>query len=519
MTKKNGILLIMSTLMAFMFALAVTTVARAEDPPPPPTGEPANVPAASEAEWGVVNDSGTHFEIIDRGYLDMTLDSSEAISLTLQSFPNQISIVIRPISEAPSTQITLSGLLPSTTYYQYEDGAKEPATFTTDASGGYVYTQDLAAQRFVRIQTHKSTLFLEDDATGGDCDSIGNWNWPTKTCTLSQDVNDTIRINGDGITLDGAGYTIDYYGGGVQILGVDNATVKNLNITDTTYAYYNSGIYLYGSVDNTIEAVNVANMYYGIYLDYANGTVVADNTLSNNRYGLLNSYYTYYSTISNNNLSNNSYAGLYLYYSSSNTISGNTISDGGYDGMLMYESPYNTISDNTISGNPNYGVFMESYGNGNYNNVFSSNTISNSYIGVYLSCYYCSYGYDPNTYNTFSYNTISNHAYGVYDGAYNTSVYNTYHHNTIANNSDHGMYLNYSSDNTIYNNDFVDNSNQVWDGYGAYNSWNLAAPTGGNYWSHYDTPAEGCDDVNSDSFCDIKLWIASDYYTDMTTCP
>ncbi len=31
-------------------------------------------------------------------------------------------------------------------------------------------------------------LFFRDDATGGDCTSVGIWNAATKTCTLTQDV-------------------------------------------------------------------------------------------------------------------------------------------------------------------------------------------------------------------------------------------------------------------------------------------------------------------------------------------
>ena len=37
---------------------------------------------------------------------------------------------------------------------------------------------------------------------------------------------------------------------------------------------------------------------------------------------------------------------------------------------------------------------------------------------------------------------------------------------------------------------------------GGDNAFNLAAPTGGNFWSDFDTPSEGCTDRNSDGFCD-----------------
>ena len=34
------------------------------------------------------------------------------------------------------------------------------------------------------------------------------------------------------------------------------------------------------------------------------------------------------------------------------------------------------------------------------------------------------------------------------------------------------------------------------------NAWNVGPPGGGNHWSDYDEPSEGCNDVNADGFCD-----------------
>ena len=63
------------------------------------------------------------------------------------------------------------------------------------------------------IETSISSEYtISDDATGGDCTTIGTWNSGTKTCTLTGNVtvNDIhgIEIHSDGITLDGGGYTL-----------------------------------------------------------------------------------------------------------------------------------------------------------------------------------------------------------------------------------------------------------------------------------------------------------------------
>ncbi len=55
----------------------------------------------------------------------------------------------------------------------------------------------------VGTQPVLGTKYIIDDATGGDATSIGTWDWPTKTCTLTTNVTESIQINSDGITLDG----------------------------------------------------------------------------------------------------------------------------------------------------------------------------------------------------------------------------------------------------------------------------------------------------------------------------
>ena len=111
-------------------------------------------------------------------------------------------------SSAIATTINIGGLLPNTTYYKYSDSYHNLTTFTTDEIGAHAYTQDIATPHIIFIQPHKSTKFIRSDSLGGDCTSIGIWNATTQTCTLTQNLFETVQIDSDNITLDGNNFTL-----------------------------------------------------------------------------------------------------------------------------------------------------------------------------------------------------------------------------------------------------------------------------------------------------------------------
>jgi parallel beta-helix repeat protein len=79
----------------------------------------------------------------------------------------------------------------------------------------------------------------------------------------------------------------------------------------------------------------------------------------------------------------------------------------------------------------------------------------------------------------------------------NGGGHNTLTYNTFALNESFGMWLSDSSDNLIYNNNFIDNTTQMYGYGGSGNVFNLDAPTGGNYWSDWTGP-----DADNDGFVD-----------------
>ncbi|MBI5870349.1 MAG: right-handed parallel beta-helix repeat-containing protein [Actinobacteria bacterium] len=98
--------------------------------------------------------------------------------------------------------------------------------------------------------------------------------------------------------------------------------------------------------------------------------------------------------------------------------------------------------------------------------------------------------------------TVKSFNYGIYQVASNG---NTITGNTILSNKN-GIYMSSSSNNTIYGNSISSSvTQQIVIAGGAGNVFDMAAPIGGNYWSNFDTPAEGCNDLNFDGFCDLPL--------------
>jgi len=253
---------------------------------------------------GTIEGEGNYFEITDSEYLNISLESSEPVKIRAESIPEIIMIGLESVSSAKSTEISLSGLAPSTTYYKYQDDFHNLEIFVSDESGNYTYSQNLIESHFIFIQTRKSTKFIKDDPIGGDCASIGDWDVSSKTCTLNIDINQTIQIDNDNVTLDGSGHTLT---GTWQIVGVylykrTGVTIKNLNIVESS-----AGIQVRESNNNTFIGNTLdSNSAYGmLFYPSSNNNTVTKNTFSRNRYFGVHVMYSNYNKIYSNNFIGN----------------------------------------------------------------------------------------------------------------------------------------------------------------------------------------------------------------------
>ncbi|MCK9344828.1 MAG: right-handed parallel beta-helix repeat-containing protein [Candidatus Pacebacteria bacterium] len=466
---------------------------------------------------GTTEGDGIHFTITDSQYLNVTLDSSEQIKLKMDSVPEMVTLMVEPSasSTATSTQVTLSGFTPATTYYKYEDSYHNLDQFITDVDGKYSYTQDLSKSHIVFIQPRHSTKFIKDDAMGGDCTAIGVWDNATKVCTMNTDLTETIQIDSDGVTLDGNGHTLTGYntGNGIYLNGRTGVAIKNLNIAGFTY-----GVYFNSSEGNILEdniVSGTSNYGTGISLTYSNSNnIIGNSVLSNSWSSGISLYSSNSNTLTGNTTSSsNGNVGMYILSSSNNTLTNNTVSGTFYCGIILSSSAGNTLTSNTVSTllNNDNGILL-SYSDNNTlnnnsvlgnsngitlansnNNTLTNNNVSGNFMGFRL--------YSSNS-NTITSNTVSNNLYAgifVY-GCDNNIITN----NNVTGSSVYGIYLSSNpSANQIYNNNFINNVTQVYvENYTVSDVFNLAAPIGGNYWSDFDTTGEGCSDASNDGFCD-----------------
>ena len=183
--------------------------------------------------------------------------------------------------------------------------------------------------------TSSLTRYIPDD------NSIGTWDKNTRTYTLTTDVYQTIVIDKDNLTLDGAGHTItgSGWGNGVYLCQRSNVTVKNC-----VFSKFHIGILLFIGSSNTLTNNITNDNSYGIYLHSGSSNTLTNNiTNDNNRYG------------------------IYLDSCSSNTLTKNTIYNN-QSGIKLYNCNLNKVYNNNFINNPTQAIVNKSSSNEFYLN-------------------------------------------------------------------------------------------------------------------------------------------------------
>lgn len=305
---------------------------------------------------GTIKGTGTFFEVTDSKYLNVTVQSSEPIQLRLESIPSMVIMQIASAGEATSSSITITGLLPLTPYFKYENDYRNKETFTTDENGSHTYTQDLSEPSVVFIQPKPSTKYIPTDT------QIGIWDSVNRIYTLTQDVFESIQIVADNFTLDGAGHTV---------------TGSNSGI----------GIYFTSYSNITIKNITIQNFSVGIYISGSSNTQIINNIVKLNTSSGIDLSGMVKSKLSGNIVSNNGGDGIHMESSPASTsnptnksiVENNIASENGASGIYLTFCPYAELTGNIASKNQGNGILSGQYGD---KSILMGNVASDNKYGI-----------------------------------------------------------------------------------------------------------------------------------------
>jgi parallel beta-helix repeat protein len=157
------------------------------------------------------------------------------------------------------------------------------------------------------------------------------------TYVLTSNINESITVERDNITLDGQEHTIQGAGSG-------------------------NGINLNGRINVTIKNMKIENFAYGIYLYLSSNITIFNNTITDNVWDGIYAVYTDTSTVHGNTISLNMRYGITLSESGNNRIFHNNFIDNANQTHL-YES-FNNVWDNDYPSGGNYwSDYEEKYPN------------------------------------------------------------------------------------------------------------------------------------------------------------
>jgi thermitase len=258
-----------------------------------------------------------------------------------------------------------------------------------------------------------------------------------------------------------------------------------VNVSNTTVPSNVGCVVLVGCKNIKVEGLELRDNYNGIFMANSSDILIRRNHLTHNfcNYeplsgGILAWKDTFNITVVSNDVTAND-SGMKL-WGENNTVAQNNIADNHEDGVDVADN--SAVNGNNITGNVKAGVYVS----GSNCTVSSNNITAN--IGVGISVSGSGHMISSNTiigYGKPSEGIIGANRDGIFLGpAQNCTI----HSNNIIRCLDYGIDLYMASDNLIYNNNLVDNTQQFRNLGDSSNSWDNGYPTGGNYWSNWVGP-------------------------------
>lgn len=295
----------------------------------------------------IISGTGTHFEISIEDSQTLTLDSSQDINVLLEYTPAcEISILIGSTT-LTSTHLTLGGLTANTTYYKYLNGVLSEH-FLSQQDGKYVFLQDLSEPCHIFFSMDKLTLsYITPDGNVTPA-TVPIKRVTDETYVLIGDIEGSIVVQKDGITIDQNGYAIRGQSSfGYYIVFGRDITIENVNIQGYTYGVFAAYSYRISVIKSTIT-LNTN----GLFFHSQGGALISQNLISSNTIGIHFWSPGHENTIEGNHICNNDIGiriASDIYISRYNTVRGNTITQNTYGINISYCEEFEAIHNNFIN--------------------------------------------------------------------------------------------------------------------------------------------------------------------------
>ena len=209
-------------------------------------------------------------------------------------------------------------------------------------------------------------------------------------------VNKSLSLIGENpatTIIDGGGI------GNVVSIIANNVEIQNFNVKNSGGGWI-SGINIENCNGTLIKNNEIANNRFGIYLKNSSRNIIYGNNLTNNNDCIFLDKGCSNNTVSGNNITNNEHAVDVRDYSNNNVISENNITNNRWNGIYLFNSSKNVISGNNITNNGD-GVSLYGFSS---NNSISENYMINNTLGISL--------YDSSN-NSITGNHITDNEWGI----------------------------------------------------------------------------------------------------------
>jgi len=283
-------------------------------------------------------------------------------------------------------------------------------------------------------------------------------------------IDGSITITSDNVNISGFTVVQGRLGRGIWVSSSSGCTISNNTITSCE----DEGIYIGASSNNNIVGNTITKNHWGIELEVSNNNTITENHILKNSYSgidiLLGSSYN---KIVNNTILHNG-GGVWIYMGISGLSNGETGA-----GSFNYRCIGNVIVDNVMSNKPVNIAVQSCCSN---TEIIRNRMTCIDYWGIDIGASLFFPDIPCNA--TIVNNTVTDAKCGIsiaarYVGAHFNDVFG----NTVIN-CDCGICFKRSSNNTVYHNNFVNNTFQA----NITDSHNISWDNGceGNYWSDYN---------------------------------